>query len=340
MALHQSSLHHTPASTGGTRTPGVIKGRVVLNVWNLPEVYVKELTSLKSLQFELSKFAYDYFSKSLGLSKPVDPRGTPSVAELNRVLQENLVEDRGGAHIRTWGTLELESDLCLGVQRVRCFPFSSDKVWKCNPMQYVAVIPPKKYTDIPFARFDMADEAHRRKLWFGRAELFFRCAFRDCSNRKKFEVELVLISCLYDFKCPEAQTILQRNGGARMFYKPDKEWLIVLPINHILGRVPLMKAYLRGSMSPTIPASFAPLKQTYFRHGHSDRNGEEGGGSPLFMLNVHMWQFGRPQPRTISVQQRRANKEKAQKACNAKRKQRQPYTQERAARRRAMQAAP
>ena len=40
------------------------------------------------------------------------------------------------------------------------------------------------------------------------------------------------------------------------------------------------------------------------------------------------------------MQQRRANKEKAQKACNAKRKQRQPYTQERASRRRAMQAAP
>ena len=55
------------------------------------------------------------------------------------------------------------------------------------------------------------------------------------------------------------------------------------------------------------------------------------------MLNVHMWQFGRQQPRTISVQQRRANLEKAQRACNAKRKQRLPYTQERAARRRAMQ---
>ena len=195
MALHRSSLHHTPASTNGIRPSGAIRGRVVLNVWNLPEVYVKELPSLKSLPLELSKFAYDYFSKSLGLPKPVDPRGTPSVAELNRVLQENLVEDRGGSHVRTWGTLELESDLCLGVQRIRCFPFSSDKVWQCNPVQYVAVIPPKKYTDIPFARFDMADEAHRRKLWFGRAELFFRCAFRDCSKRQKFEVDLILI-CL------------------------------------------------------------------------------------------------------------------------------------------------
>ena len=151
---------------------------------------------------------------------------------------------------------------------------------------------------------------------------------------------MVFVSCLYDFKCPEAQTILQTKGGARMFYKPDKEWLIGLPINHILGRVPLMKAYLRGSSSPTIPASFAHHKNSYFKLGHADRNGAEGGGNPLFMLNVHMWQFGRPQPRTISVQERRANLERAKKACSIKRKQRQPYTQERAARRRAMQAAP
>ncbi len=159
----------------------------------------------------------------------MDPHDTPSVAELNRVLLENLVQDKGGSHVRTWGTLELESDLCLGVQRVRCFPFSSDKAWKRNPMQYVAVIPPKKYTDIPYARFDMANEAHRRKLWFGRAELFFRCAFLDCSKCKKIEVDLVLVSCLYDFKCPDAQTILKTKGGACMFYKPDKEWLIVQP---------------------------------------------------------------------------------------------------------------
>ena len=40
---------------------------------------------------------------------------------------------------------------------------------RCNPFQagngrdfslYVAVIPPKKYSDIRFARFDMANEQH------------------------------------------------------------------------------------------------------------------------------------------------------------------------------------
>ena len=152
-------------------------------------------------------------------------------------------------------------------------------------------------------------------------------------------LHLALLSCLYDFKCPDAQTILQREGGARMFYVPDTQWLTVLPVNHILGRVPLMKTYLCGSSSPTIPYEFSHHKQAYFKYGHADRNGREGSGSPLLMLNVHLWQFGRPQARTISVQQRHANKERAQKAANQKRAERMPYTRDKAARRRAMRTA-
>ncbi len=45
-----------------------------------------------------------------------------------------------------------------------------------------------------------------------------------------------------------------------MFYEPDEPWLIVQPINHILGRVQLMKAYLEGSDSPTIPSALARHK--------------------------------------------------------------------------------
>ena len=88
MALHRSSLHHTPACTGGCRDSGAIKGRVTFNVWNLPAVSVQELPSLQSLPLELSKIAYDYLSKSLCLPKPADPRGRPSIAELNSVLRE------------------------------------------------------------------------------------------------------------------------------------------------------------------------------------------------------------------------------------------------------------
>ena len=137
-------------------------------------------------------------------------------------------------------------------------------------------------------------------------------------------------------------TILQREAGARMFYEPDKAWSMVLPINHILGRVPLMKAYLEGSDSPTIPSSLARHNNVYFRHGHADRAGSgKGTGSRLFMLNVHMWQYGRPQPRTISIEERHAKLARASQAAGQKRDRFKDLLQDRSARIRAtLQVAP
>ena len=185
----------------------------------------------------------------------------------------------------------------------------------------MAAIPPKKYRGISFLHFDIVDVAHRQKLWFGRVELFFRGTFKSTGGRV-FDLDLALLSFLYDFKCLGAVTILQRKG-ARMFYGPDQPWLIVLPINHIVGRVPLMKAYLEGSDSPTIPSSLARHRQVYFRHGHADRAGSsKGTGSRLCMLNVHIWQYGRPQPRTISVEVRHANLARTRQVSGQKRERR------------------
>ena len=335
MSLHRSSLHHTASSTGGT-SRGAIKGKRTFNLWRLPATDVACHPVLSSLPEQLSKFAYAYLRRSLNIPLPSDVHGRPSVEELNNVLINHLHE-RSGQHIRVWYTLDIESDLCTGVQRVRCNPFKSrkDKTYGRNFSQYVAAIPPKKYTGVSFARFDMADEEHRRLLWYGRVELFFRCTFKNSGGRL-FEVDLALLNFLYDFKCPAAMTILQKEAGARMFYEPDKPWLIVLPINHILGRVPLMKAYVGGSDSPTIPSSLANRKLAYFRHGHADRPGTQGGGSRLFTLNVHMWQYGRPQPRTISVEERHARLAKARQSSGKKRESRRDQLADRQARRRAV----
>ena len=67
-------------------------------------------------------------------------------------------------------------------------------------------------------------------------------------NCRTFQLDLVLLSCLYNFNCPADQKILQADGAARMFYVPDTKWLIVLPINYILGRMRLIllaQAHLR-----------------------------------------------------------------------------------------------
>ena len=67
-----------------------------------------------------------------------------------------------------------------------------------------------------------------------------------------------------------------------------------------------MPVYLEVSIHPTIPHLLARDMNTYFEHGCADRAGVDGvgSGSRLFELNVHMWQYGRQQPRTISVQER------------------------------------
>ncbi len=153
MALHRSCLHYTAASTGGLHK-GQQRGKYGFNIWDMPGSAFQDLPALTALPLELSKFACTYLRKSLDLPPPADSRGKRSFEELNGILLQNLVEDKGGQHIRTWGTLELQCDLCLGVQGVCCFPFSTEKAWKRNPMQYVAMIPPKKYTGISFSGFD------------------------------------------------------------------------------------------------------------------------------------------------------------------------------------------
>jgi len=219
------------------------------------------------------------------------------------VLRLHLCADKQGRHLRTFGTVELENERCLGVQRVRCYPFSFDKYRRTNPRQFVGLVPPRRYTGIAFKDFDLGNSSHRQKMWVGRVELLFSATFND-GQGTQYDFDLAFVSCLYDFEHPSAAGPLQRTAGARMFYVPSTAWTIVLPINHILGRVPLMRLYLNGSTEPTIPHSFAGDKDTYFKYGCADRAGCIGTGSMLYELNVHLWQYGRPQPRTMSVSER------------------------------------
>jgi hypothetical protein len=54
-----------------------------------------------------------------------------------------------------------------------------------------------------------------------------------------------------------------RRGGTHVL-RPRHEVADSSSINHILGRVLLTKAFIRGSMSPTIPSQFARYKQLSF----------------------------------------------------------------------------
>ena len=146
-------------------------------------------------------------------------------------------------------------------------------------------------------------------MWVGSVDFLFSVTFKN-SGGSHFDCDLAFVSCLYDFEHPSAMSPMQQRAGARMFsgYVPSIQWTIVLPVNHILGRVLLMKLYLEGSKQPTIPRSLARDQGFYFEHGCADRAGQDGSGSRLFELNVHLWQYGRPQPRTMSIQQRLVRK--------------------------------
>ena len=64
-------------------------------------------------------------------------------------------------------------------------------------------------------------------------------------------------------------------------------------------------------------------KDAYFEYGCADRAGRSGigSGSRLFEINVHLWQYGRPQPRTMSVQERLDRKEARLRVSHEKRKE-------------------
>ena len=287
---------------------------------------VEEHVILQRLPSNLGLFAYTFLRRALNLGQPSDRNGKPNVAEVNNVLRRHLCADQRGNHIFTFGTLELENEKCVGIQRIRCRPFTFDKWYGTNPRQYVALIPPTNYSKIKFADFDITIKEHRDKIWFGRVELLFRCSFRVSDSDPEppeeegeiLQCDLALISCLYDFKYPLARNSMQTMAGASLLYEPNIPWTVVMPINHILGRVPLMRTYLEGSSASTIPFSLSRYKDRYFKYGTADQRGSEGTGSRLFELNVHIWRFARPQPRTMSVSERFAAAEARKTAANAK----------------------
>ena len=270
---------------------------------------------------DLAIFAFTYLQATLGLPAPAHSSGKPSAHELDSVLVRHLQPDKRGHHIRTFGVLELESERCLGVQRIRCFPFNFDQFRGTNPLQYVGFVPPLKWTGIALRDFDLARPEHRAKMWVGRVELLFSCTFHEHPGGEAGEYDLAFISCLWDLRCPSALGPLQRKAGARLFYVPTKAWSIVVPVNHILGRVPLMQCHLAGSSAATIPHSMSADKRVYFKHGCADGPGRAGvgTGSRVFELNVHLWQFGRPQARTITVRERQERIARVKAAANAKR---------------------
>ena len=97
------------------------------------------------------------------------------------------------------------------------------------------------------------------------------------------ECQCALIETLFDY-CPRDSKQWWPSTaeiGTKLLYLPSPEPVVyVVPLSHILGKLPLVPAGDSG----TIPRSMNGRKETCFPRGQCDR--QQGPGSKLFYINT------------------------------------------------------
>ena len=92
-----------------------------------------------------------------------------------------------------------------------------------------------------------------------------------------------------------------------MYYEPSTQWVAVVLVRHIghidillticqrhiIGRAPLMRSFVGGGVTGTIPHCFARHRQSHFEQGKADLQDGSRLGSKLFEFNPYAWSFGR-----------------------------------------------
>ena len=76
--------------------------------------------------------------------------------------------------------------------------------------------------------------------------------------------------------------------------------LYVAPVDHMVGRVPLIPLFLAGNSTPTIPHKFSKHKGSGFSMGCTDSAASDGRrGSSVYEVNTWLsqWNFGCGKPR-------------------------------------------
>jgi hypothetical protein len=166
------------------------------------------------------------------------------------------------------------------------------------------LIPPYPYYELDPDEFEVVSDFD--KLWFARLRLLFRVTVqpRGSSNRDQLEVLSLAFITTFDDDIGqmirERDTLLRDHDCKLLFEAPEsKPICYVVPISNILGRAPLMPCYLNGNPTPTIPHTFAHLRQPRYKARGiiPDTKLGSGNGSKLFRLNMFLWSMGRSLPR-------------------------------------------
>ena len=123
-----------------------------------------------------------------------------------------------------------------------------------------------------------------RNGWKHQLVLLFTIHVRTDSGSLE-ECKCAMMETLWDY-CPGQTRSWWPSTvqiGTKMLYKPGPDPVVyVVPISHILGRLPLVPAGDTG----TIPHSMRDRKAACYEHGLCDRDGEPGSGSSLFYINL------------------------------------------------------
>ena len=150
----------------------------------------------------------------------------------------------------------------------------------CGPQDFVFFIPPPPHYSGSAANFSPS----LHDCWYGRVNLIFKMRIRTDTGGL-MECQCALIEVFYDY-CP-GQTKpwwpSTAQIGTKMLYLPSPEPVVyVVPLSHILGKLPLIPAGCYG----TIPRSMHGRKDACYEMGVCDRRGEPGSGSPLYYINT------------------------------------------------------
>lgn len=272
---------------------------------------------LRFLGAKVAHFLHDYHHDQIGHSVLDAPNG-----QHNQLTKDDITHLLGRIHHgsgRTPGLLEIVKILkighkdFLGKQFIRgCQPDKGAKAkfgGSVSGTDFVFFIPPP-----PFYSGDRRDfKAGLERCWYGRVVLLFKMKvetddFSGSPGETPQEFSCAMIEVLYDYRPgqrpPGTDWDQFGSTGTKMVYLPAPDsWhrgeagaaapvVYIVPVDAILGRLPLSPAGVNG----TIPCTMKPLRQRAYPEGTCDLDDQPGSGSKVFYINSWAMQWASDHP--------------------------------------------
>ena len=203
----------------------------------------------------------------------------------------------------------------------------------------IVVVPPYPYSitedieDVPF-----------EDCWYARTQLLFQCHLRPAGGRPpknpsyKIGPDDLLFNLVFFSTFEELNLPMQgpmEGAGVLKLYEPGPILcLYVAPVDHMVGRVPLIPLFLAGNSTPTIPHKLSKHKSSAFPMGFADTAASDGRrGCNVYEVNTWLWNFGRGKPRLggltveeTAVRKKTGRKDQAKKSALTRRRRRKDGT--------------